>query len=456
MSARPFAFRSVVLLLAVLYIAGIPGGARGAAPAPVIGKLGMVVSPQADASAAGLAMLEAGGNAVDAAVATAFALGVSDPHHSGIGGGGFILIRLADGTAVAIDARETAPAAASADMYLQPGLPGNPSRLGGLAVATPGLLTGLAWALADFGTKSLPEVLEPAIRIAEEGFAVGPRHATKANLWQQRGGAKFFPETAAIQFPPDGAPIEPGWRLVQKDLGRTLRLIADDGPDVFYQGDLARKIAEAVRDWGGILTAEDLRSYRAKRREPIRGSYRGYEILSFPPPSSGGIALVEIANILEPFDLGARGAGSSASLHVIAEAMKLAFADRAAFLGDADFVDVPIAGLTSKRDADRQRARMNPAWWRRTPWDWCKGESAILVEGPGEPAARRVHHDRLDARPVPLRDLHPMPPPPQRLDHVQRHRGLDHQLVGDPLVMEARCGHRLLDVHSVVHHVEDA
>jgi gamma-glutamyltranspeptidase/glutathione hydrolase len=369
-----------------LYIAGIPAEARGAAPAPVIGKLGMVVSPQPDASAAGLAMLEAGGNAVDAAVATAFALSVSDPHHSGIGGGGFIMIRLTDGRAIAIDARETAPAAATADMYLQPGLPRNSSRLGGLAVATPGLLTGLAWALLDFGTKSLPEVLEPAIRIAEEGFAVGPRHATKANLWQQLGGAKFFPETAAIQFPPDGAPIEPGWRLVQKDLGRTLRLIADEGPDLFYRGSLARAIAEAVRERGGILTVEDMQSYQAKRREPIRGSYRGYQILSFPPPSSGGIALVEIANILEPFDLGARGAGSSASLHVIAEAMKLAFADRAAYLGDADFVEVPTEELISKPYADRQRARMNPAWWRRTPWDWCKGESAILVEGPGDPA----------------------------------------------------------------------
>jgi len=377
MNARPSAFRSVVLLFAILYIAGIPGAARAAAPAPVIGKRGMVVSPQSDASAAGLAMLEAGGNAVDAAVATALALGVSDPHHSGIGGGGFILIRLADGTAVAIDARETAPAAASAYMYLQPGL----------AVATPGLLTGLAWVLEDFGTKSLPEVLEPAIRIAEEGFAVGPRHATAANLWQQLGGAKLFPETAAIQLPPDGAPIEPGWRLIQKDLGRTLGLIAAEGPDVFYQGSLARKIVEAVQKAGGILTLEDLRSYRAKRREPIRGSYRGYEILSFPPPSSGGIALVEIANILEPFDLGARGAGSSASLHVIAEAMKLAFADRAAYLGDADFVEVPTEELISKPYADRQRARMHSTWWRRTPWNWCRGESAIRVEGPGEPAA---------------------------------------------------------------------
>jgi gamma-glutamyltranspeptidase/glutathione hydrolase len=271
-------------------------------------------------------------------------------------------------------------------MYLQPGLSENSSRAGALAVATPGLLKGLAWALADFGTKSLAEVLEPAVQIAEEGFAVGPRHATAADLWQRLGGAKLFPETAAIQLPPDAAPIEPGWRLVQTDLGRTLRMIAAEGPDVFYRGSLARAIAEVVRERGGILTVEDLQAYRAKRREPIRGSYRGHEILSFPPPSSGGIALVEIANILEPFDLGARGAGSSASLHVIAEAMKLAFADRAAYLGDADFVDVPIGELTSKRYADRQRARMHTAWWRRTPWNWGKKESAILVEGPGHPA----------------------------------------------------------------------
>jgi gamma-glutamyltranspeptidase/glutathione hydrolase len=369
-----------------LFVVGVSGSARGAAPAPAIGKLGMVVSPQADASTAGLAMLEAGGNAVDAAVATAFALSVSDPHHSGIGGGGFILIRMADATAVAIDARETAPAAASAGMYLRPGLPENPSRVGALAVATPGLLKGLALALGDFGTRSLSEVMESAIRIAEEGFAVGPRHASAAGLWRQLGGAQRFPQTAAIQLPPGGAPVEPGWRLVQTDLGRTLRLIAAEGPDVFYGGSLARAIVDAVRERGGILTEEDLEAYQVKRREPIRGSYRGYEIFSFPPPSSGGIALVEIANILEPFDLGARGAGSSASLHLIAEAMKLAFADRAAYLGDADFFDVPAAELTSKRYADRLRARMNPAWWRRAPWSWGKGEVAIRVEGPGEPA----------------------------------------------------------------------
>jgi gamma-glutamyltranspeptidase/glutathione hydrolase len=370
-----------------LYIAVVSGSADAAAPAPAIGKLGMVVSPQADASAAGLAMLEAGGNAVDAAVATAFALSVSDPHHSGIGGGGFILIRLADGTAVAIDARETAPAAASAEMYLQPGLPEKASQLGALAVATPGLVKGLAWALADFGTKPLAEVLEPAIRIAEEGFPVGPRHAGAANLWRELGGPRFFPETAAIQFPLDGAPIETGWRLVQTDLGKTLRLIAAEGPEVFYRGRLARAIADAVRDRGGILSVEDLQSYRAKRREPIRGNYRGYEILSFPPPSSGGIALVEIANILEPFDIAARGAGASASLHLIAEAMKLAFADRAAYLGDSDFVEVPTEELISKRYADRLRARINPAWWRRAPWSWHKREVAIRVQGPGEPAA---------------------------------------------------------------------
>jgi gamma-glutamyltranspeptidase/glutathione hydrolase len=386
MQTRPSALLSLVFLLAGLCITGLSDSARGAARAPAIGTHGMVVSPQADASAAGVAMLAAGGNAVDAAVATAFALGVSDAHHSGIGGGGFILIRLADGTAVAIDARETAPAAASADMYLQPGLSEHPSRVGVLAVATPGLLKGLAWALEDFGTKSLAEVLEPAIRIAEQGFEIGPRHARAADLWRQLGGAKLFPETAAIQLPPGGAPIEPGWRLVQADLGRTLRLIAAEGPDVFYRGSLARAIADAVQNQGGILTAEDLQSYQAKRREPIRGSYRDYEILSFPPPSSGGIALVEIANILEPFDLSARGAGSSASLHVMAEAMKLAFADRAAYLGDEDFVDVPTAELISKQYADRQRSRINPAWWRRAPWRWGKSEAAIRVEGPGEPA----------------------------------------------------------------------
>ena len=368
----------------VLVMALGAGELRAAAPAPARSAGGMVASPQADATRAGVAMLRAGGNAIDAAVATAFALSVTDAHHSGIGGGGFLLIRLADGRTVALDARETAPAAATADMYVAPGAPEHASRIGGLAVATPGLVAGLTEALAEYGSLPLAQVLEPAIALAEEGFAVGARHVASVRFWQGMGLAARFPETARIQLPPDGSPIEPGFRLVQKDKAATLRAIAADGAEAFYRGPLAAAMVEAVRAHGGILTLEDLAGYRTRTREPIRGRYRGHEVLSFPPPSSGGVALVEILNLLEPLDLAARGAGSSASLHPIAEAMKLAFADRNTFLGDADFVDVPVTWLVSRRHADELRARLDPPWWRRAPWTWGRGERAIRVEAPGE------------------------------------------------------------------------
>ncbi|MBW2245197.1 MAG: gamma-glutamyltransferase [Deltaproteobacteria bacterium] len=375
---RSAAFAGLLIALSLAH------GAQAAAPAPARSRDGMVASPQADATRAGVEMLEAGGNAIDAAVATAFALSVTDAHHSGIGGGGFLLIRMADGRAIAIDARETAPAAATADMYLAEGLPEHASRIGGLAVGTPGLLRGLTEALAEYGTLPLARVMEPAIRLAEEGFAVGPRHTGSIAFWQGLGIAEHFPETVRIQLPADGSPIEPGFRLVQTDKAKTLRAIAARGADAFYTGEIAEAIVAATRAYGGILTLEDLAGYTTRKREPIRGSYRGHEVLSFPPPSSGGIALVEILNIVEPYDLAAMGAGSSASLHRLAEAMKLAFADRNTFLGDADFVDVPVAWLISSARADALRSLINPAWWKRAPWTWGQREAAIQVEAPGE------------------------------------------------------------------------
>jgi gamma-glutamyltranspeptidase/glutathione hydrolase len=344
----------------------------------------MVASPQAHASRAGAEVLAAGGNAVDAAIALSFALSVTDPHHSGIGGGGFLLLRLADGRAVAIDARETAPGGASRDMFLAPGVPERASQLGALSIATPSLVAGLALAHERFATKPWAELLAPAIRLAEEGFAVGPSHAAALGFWQKAGLAARFPETAAIQLPPGGAPIRPGFRLVQRELAGTLRTLAAEGPRAFYEGALAQAMAAEVQRRGGLLTTLDLALYEPKLREPVRGEYRGYEVLSFPPPSSGGVALVEMLNVLEGFDLRARGAGSSASGHVIAEAMKLAFADRNAFLGDPAFVEVPVAGLASKAYADGLRRRIDPPFWRRAPWRW-GGDVALRVEGPGEP-----------------------------------------------------------------------
>jgi len=374
--------------MGVLVAGGLlgPRAAFGAANSPAWGREGMVVTSQVHATRAGVAVLEAGGNAVDAAVASAFALGVTQPYSTGLGGGAFVLIRRPGGEVIALDTRETAPAAADRDMYVRPGVAENASTSGTLAVATPGLLAGLALALERYGTLPLATVMAPAIALAEEGFPVGPRHARLLGLVRQWGLLEAFPETRRIQFPANGALAEPGWRLVQKDLGATLRAIALGGPEVFYRGKVAAAIADFMKRNGGLVTREDLAAYRPVFREVVRGTYRGYAIHSFPPPSSGGVALVEILNVLEGFDLSSFGSGSSASLHRIAEAMKLAFADRAALLGDPDFVDVPVARLISKSYAQALRARINPSRWRRAPWTWGRSEVAISVPGPGLPA----------------------------------------------------------------------
>ena len=343
----------------------------------------MVVSAQADATRAGVALLEAGGNAVDAAVAVSFALSVTEPYHSGLGGGGLFLIHRANGEVIALDARETAPAAATRDLYVKPGVEKGASKEGPLSVATPGLVAGLAEALACCGTKTLAETLAPAIRLAEEGFPIGWRHAEILKLLDSQGFRAKHPDTARIQFPPEGEPIAIGWKLCQPELARTLRVLAKDGPRAFYEGEIGAALVADLSRRGGLVTRADLAGYRTKRREPLRGSYRGHDIVSFPPPSSGGVALLEALNILEGFDLAARGAGSSASLHLLAEAMKLAFADRAAYLGDPDFVKVPVAELVSKRYAETLRARINPPWWRRAPWTWGDAETALTVSGPG-------------------------------------------------------------------------
>jgi gamma-glutamyltranspeptidase/glutathione hydrolase len=308
------------------------------------------------------------------------------------------MIRDAEGGLFALDARETAPAAATRDMFVAPGVPEGASRSGPLAVGTPGFVAGCALALERFGTLPLAEVLAPAIALAGNGFEIGPYHARMIETMRGYGLAKRFPETARIQFPPEGEPAHPGWRLVQPELAATLRRIAAEGPAVAYTGGIGDAIVRAVRERGGILTREDLGAYRPVLREPVSGSYRGHEIHSFPPPSSGGVALIEMLNILEGQDLASLGARSSAGVHRIAEAMKLAFADRAAYLGDPDFVDVPTERLVSKAYADAQRARLDPAWWRVAPWRWGE-ERAVRVVGPGLPQndAGTVHLSTADA-----------------------------------------------------------
>jgi gamma-glutamyltranspeptidase/glutathione hydrolase len=374
-------FRLLAVLLAAAVLAA---SAHAAAPIPVASRRALVVSPHPAVTAAGVEILAAGGNAVDAAIAASFALAVAQPQSTGLGGGGFLLIRLADGRAFAIDARETAPAAATPDLYTRPGVPEDASLAGGLAVATPGLVAGLALAQEAHGTLPLARVLAPAIRLAADGYAIGAYQVRFVQELQRRGVAGRFPELARIHLPVEATPQT---RLVQADLARTLRAIAAGGPRAFYEGPVAEAIVKAVVEHGGILTTGDLARYQPIVRQPLSGRFRGFEVLAFPPPSSGGVTLLQILNILEGFELAKLGVNSAAAIHRIAEAMKLAFADRAVHLGDPDFAALPVARLLDPAYAAQLRARIDPPRWRRAPWTWGQAERAIRVEGPGFPAA---------------------------------------------------------------------
>ncbi len=328
---------------------------------PVYAANGMVASQEAIATNIGVDILKRGGNAVDAAVAVGFALAVTLPEAGNLGGGGFMLVHLATtGETVAIDYREKAPAAATRDMFLDAEGNADPklSRWSGLATGVPGTVAGLALALQRYGTMSLAEVMAPAIALAESGVEVTPglaealagSHDTFAN----------YPASAAIFLKPDGSDFAPGERLVQSDLANSLKAIAKDGPDAFYRGEVGRLIAAQMARSGGLITTDDLADYEAVAREPVRGTYRGYDIVSMPPPSSGGTHIIEILNILEGYDIGALGFGSAKTIHLMAEAMKRAYADRSEYLGDSDFVGVPLKGLTSKGYAEALRATIDP------------------------------------------------------------------------------------------------
>jgi gamma-glutamyltranspeptidase/glutathione hydrolase len=351
----------------------MPATAFAASPEPVHARHGMVVSSSSHAAAAGAEILVAGGNAVDAAVATAFAVAVTQPFSAGLGGGAFMLIRLPDGQVHALDARETAPAAATRDMYVREGLPERASVQGPLAVAVPSFARGMELALTRFGTMTLAQVVVPAVRLAEQGFVLAPYQASRIEFMRRYITPERFPETHRIQFAPaaDGR-AEPGDLLVQKDLAATLRAIGKQGAGVIHGGQVGQKIVDHVQGLGGILTLKDLSDYAPRLREPVTGTYRGFSVHSFPPPSSGGAVLLETLNILEGFELAPLGPRSSQSLHLVTEAMKLAFADRATFMGDADFVDVPIERLVSKDYASAQRARIDL-------------EKATVVAAPGAP-----------------------------------------------------------------------
>lgn len=324
----------------------------GSVPA-VKGKQGMSVSAHPLASAIGTDMLQRGGNSVDASVAIGFALAVVYPEAGNIGGGGFMTIRRADGKSEVIDFREKAPAASTRDMYLDSlGEMTDKSIHGHLSAGVPGSVAGLLLAHERHGVLKRSDVMEPAIKLAEQGFVLRERDAAPFQWYDQE--LRMFPSTRKA-FLRDTAFLMEGDTLRQPELAATLRRIKDKGAEGFYSGETARLIVEEMKRGGGIMTAEDLGAYRAVVREPVRGSYRGYEIIAPPPPSSGGLCLIEALNILEGYDLAAMGFHSSRSVHVIVETLKRVYADRASLMGDDDFGPVPSAGLLSKEYADGRR-----------------------------------------------------------------------------------------------------
>jgi gamma-glutamyltranspeptidase/glutathione hydrolase len=316
---------------------------------PVWAKSAMVSVQEAVAAEVGLQVLRDGGNAVDAGVAVALALAVTLPRAGNLGGGGFMMVHDAEtGETRAIDYREMAPASATRDMYLD--ADGNAdstlSRFHGLAVGVPGTVAGMQLALETYGTMTLEQAAAPAIRLAEDGILVTADLADSLKALEKR--MKTWPATAAIFYKEDGSFYEPGDVLKQPDLAATLKKIATEGPDGFYKGEVAEKIAASVQEAGGSMTVEDLANYRAVIRAPVTGTYRGHEIVSMPPPSSGGTHIIQILNVMEGYPIGFLGHNSSDTIHLMAEAMKRAYADRSEYLGDPDFVDVPVKALTSK------------------------------------------------------------------------------------------------------------
>ncbi|MDH3641325.1 MAG: gamma-glutamyltransferase, partial [Gammaproteobacteria bacterium] len=326
-----------------------------AANAPVRADHGMVVSQNAIASEVGAQVMREGGTAIDAAVATAFALAVTHPSAGNIGGGGFLVYRPVSGDPIAYDFREIAPAASHPEMWLQDGeYSFQKHHMSHAAVGVPGTVAGLHMAWEEHGKLPWKRLLKPAIALARGGFTV--THGLAASLQSAMPRMAKYPASVA-QFSDNGVPLEAGDVLSQRDLARSLKRISDKGPDGFYGGRTAELIVAEMQANGGLITLEDLAGYQAVKRQPVRGSYRGYEVISMPPPSSGGVALVEMLNILEGYDMQAHGPGGSGSLHRIVEAMRRAFADRARFIGDPEFNDaMPLEMLTSKTYAEELRA----------------------------------------------------------------------------------------------------
>jgi gamma-glutamyltranspeptidase / glutathione hydrolase len=361
-----------IRLAALVFLCLVPAAAAAdpipiispfATARPVVAAHGMVVTQEAAASRVGLDVLKRGGNAVDAAVAVGFALAVTLPRAGNIGGGGFMLIHRADRNhTIAIDYRETAPAATTKDVFLDANGEADPfkSRYSGLAVGVPGTVAGLelAWRKYGSGKFSFADLIAPSIALARQGLTVDDDVADSLPLAAKALAA--HPSSARMFLRADGSVKQAGDRIALDDLAATLEAIAANGAAGFYEGTVAEKMVAAVQGAGGRMTMADLAGYRAVERQPVSGTYRGYRVVSMPPPSSGGAHIIEILNILEGFPLTGQGLNSAASLHEMAEAEKLAYADRAAWLGDPDFIKIPLAGLTSKAYAEHLRALISP------------------------------------------------------------------------------------------------
>lgn len=374
------------LLLAVALTFGT---CFAATPKPVRAKHAIVTSASGIASETGAAILKKGGNAVDAAVATAFALAVTYPTAGNIGGGGFMVIRMNDGRATTIDYRETAPGKASKTMFLD--AKGNviegASKTGHRSVGVPGTVAGMALALEKYGKLKWRDVVEPARKLAADGFLVS--HDFARSLKSLDAKAKNFPETRRV-FQKSGAYFQEGELFRQPDLAATLARIAEKGPREFYEGRTAELLAKEMSANGGLISVDDLRQYRAIERAPVRGTYRGYELISMAPTSSGGFLLLQMLGMLERFDLASLGHNSSAKYHLLIEAMKRSYADRAAFVGDPGFVKVPVAGLLSRAYVESRSKSIDPD--RATPSERIREGSPAKSE-----SSETTHFSVVDA-----------------------------------------------------------
>lgn len=342
-----------------------------------VGQNGMVTTANVYATMAGLEVLEMGGNAVDAAIAISYALGVVEPNASGLGGGGFFNIHMADGSEVVIDYREVAPAAQDAYTWLNDDgtvKNGNANSVGALACGVPGTVAGLEYALEHYGSGKLTrqQIMQPAIDLATEGYVVG---ATTSGAIADYYDYMVTDYTVLGDYylRDDGLPYEVGEVITNKDLAKSLQMIAEGGRDAFYTGEIAEAIINELNAYGGVMTLEDLASYEPAIREPVKGTYRGYEIVSCPPASSGGTHIVEVLNILENYDLASMGVNTAESLHVWSEALKACFADRSEFMADTAFTDVPLSGLTSKDYAKTIADKITDEsqnWEKGDPWQY--------------------------------------------------------------------------------------